>query len=113
MSTIKHRKKVHLRSIPAKGTKPSNKYKPNPDRTGQPNFNGTDNYAAAKLAVIAGAVNVFGDVLATIAAALALEESVASDYQDQQNQKAQEANMVNMQKQIDELTLQIKNLTKK
>jgi len=71
-----------------------------------------ENYAA-KLAIIAGAITTFGDALATVAAALALEETVASDNKDQQSQNNQEEKMLSMQKQIDSLTLQLKKISKK
>lgn len=91
-----------------------NKRKAKSRRNGQ---NSNDiGISAAKLAVIAGAVSTFGDVLATIAAALALEDGLDEDDGDdqtEQNLQMQEEKIASMQKQIDELTLQIKNLTKK
>ena len=65
---------------------------------------------SAKLAVIASAISTFGDALATVAAVLALEESIESDATDAKNQeiqKNQEKQMIKMQKQIDYLTNQL------
>ncbi|MBB3108818.1 hypothetical protein FHS18_000870 [Paenibacillus phyllosphaerae] len=67
---------------------------------------------AAKLAVVAGLVTTFGDILATWAATLALEEAAMTDLQDQANARMQEERLLQMQKQIDELSAQVKQLTK-
>ncbi|ULO06551.1 hypothetical protein H1230_26695 [Paenibacillus sp. 19GGS1-52] len=72
-----------------------------------------ENYAA-KLAIIAGVITTLGDVIATIAATLALEEITnAENNQDQQGQRDQEKKMLSMQKQIDSLTVQLKKLKNK
>ena len=68
---------------------------------------------SAKLAVIASAISTFGDALATVAAVLALEESIESDATDAKNQeiqKNQEKQMIKMQKQIDYLTNQLSQI---
>ena len=68
---------------------------------------------SAKLAVIASAISTFGDALATVAAVLALEESIESDATDAKNQeiqKNQEKQMIKMQKQIDYLTDQLSQI---
>ena len=68
---------------------------------------------SAKLAVIASAISTFGDALATVAAVLALEESIESDATDAKNQeiqKNQEKQMIKMQKQIDYLTEQLSQI---
>ena len=51
---------------------------------------------SAKLAVIASAISTFGDALATVAAVLALEESIESDATDAKNQEIQK----NQEKQM-------------
>ncbi|MGO4538819.1 hypothetical protein [Paenibacillus sp. 2TAB19] len=88
-----------------------NKSKGNPDRNGQ-NSKKTE-ISAAQLTLIAGAVVTFGDVLATIAGVLALEEELQDDAEQTEYLKMQDEKIESMQKQIDELTLQIKNLTRR
>ena len=67
---------------------------------------------SAKLALIASAITTFGDALATVAAALALEEAANSNTQDFQNQNSQDKQLIQMQKQIDYLTNQVAKLNK-
>ncbi|GGG62483.1 hypothetical protein [Paenibacillus radicis (ex Gao et al. 2016)] len=87
------------------------KNKPEPMDTGQ-SFSKSENNAA-KLALIGSAVTTFGDLITTIAAVIALEEIAASEILDQENQRIQDEKMSNMQKQIDYLTSQINQLSKK
>ncbi|WP_337101882.1 hypothetical protein [Paenibacillus sp. YIM B09110] len=88
-----------------------NKSKGIPGRNGQDSNNIEIN--SAKLAILAGAVTTFGDILGTIADALALEEGLQAEAEQTEYQKMQDEKIASMQKQIDELTLQIKNLAKK
>jgi hypothetical protein len=88
-----------------------NKSKGNPGRNGQDSNN--IEVSSAKLAILAGAVTTFGDILGTIAAALALEEELQAEAEQTEYQKMQDEKIESMQKQIDELTLQIKNLTRR
>ncbi|MGE6486812.1 hypothetical protein [Paenisporosarcina sp. NPDC076898] len=67
---------------------------------------------SAKLALIASVITTFGDALATVAAALALEEAANSNTQDFQNQNSQDKQLIQMQKQIDYLTNQVAKLNK-
>ncbi|MGB3259970.1 hypothetical protein [Paenisporosarcina sp.] len=67
---------------------------------------------SAKLALIASVISTFGDALATVAAALALEEAANSNTQDLQNQNSQDKQLIQMQKQIDYLTNQVAKLNK-
>ena len=57
---------------------------------------------AAKLAVIAGAITTFGDVLATMAAVLAIEEA--------RQEKNDSVDNNSVQKQIDYLSLEMERL---
>jgi TolA-binding protein len=68
---------------------------------------------SARLAIIASVITTFGDALATVSAVLALEESIQSDESDAKNQeiqKNQENQLIKMQKQIDDLTVQISQI---
>ncbi|CAM5182808.1 Translation initiation factor 2 OS=Ureibacillus acetophenoni OX=614649 GN=SAMN05877842_102400 PE=4 SV=1 [Ureibacillus acetophenoni] len=73
-------------------------------------FNGNENpeSQAAQLAVIAGLITTLGDGLATIASILALKES-----QQNQNNSSNNYDLKLMQKQIDELTKDVKIIKKK
>ena len=59
---------------------------------------------AAKLAVIAGSITTLGDGLATIAAAIALQELENSQVENGPSTKELEKQMKRMQKQLDYLT---------
>ncbi|PUB09451.1 hypothetical protein [Paenisporosarcina sp. OV554] len=88
-----------------------NKNNMNPGQRDQ-NAGLPENYPA-KLDIIASAITTFGDALATVAAILALEETVNSDAEDAKNQKNQEKQLMEMQKQIDSLTNQLSQINKK
>ncbi|MFF2091589.1 hypothetical protein [Paenibacillus sp. NPDC058174] len=87
------------------------KTKAEPMDMGQ-SFNKSENNAA-KLALIGSAVTTLGDFITTIAAVIALEELAVSDILDQENQRTQDEKMSNMQKQIDYLSAQLNQLSKK
>lgn len=69
-------------------------------------------YTAARIAIFADVVSTFGDFLATVADALALEEIKAADLLDQQEKQNQEDKMASMQQQIDRLSEQVNQLTR-
>ncbi|KUF35847.1 MULTISPECIES: hypothetical protein [Lysinibacillus] len=60
---------------------------------------------AAKLAVIAGAITTLGDAIATIAAGLALEDELKEN-------ESNSNDIDKLQKQIDELNYELKQLKK-
>ena len=62
---------------------------------------------SAKLALIAGAITTLGDVLATMAAVLAIEEE-----RQEQSEKGNNGNSKNMQKQLDYLTSEMEKIKK-
>ncbi|MFD4490998.1 hypothetical protein [Lysinibacillus fusiformis] len=74
---------------------------------GYRNSEGTESVSqAAKLAVIAGAITTLGDALATIAAGLALEDEL------KENESKNNNDMDKLQKQIDDLNYEMKQLKK-
>lgn len=70
--------------------------------------NETNLIGATELAVIAATITTIGDALAMLSAILALKEEA----QQQNDQKDQEKRMLNMQKQIDYLTLELTKMKK-
>lgn len=62
---------------------------------------------SAKLAVIAGAITTLGDVLATMASMLAIEEA-----RQEQSENVNIGNSKSMQKQLDYLTSEIEKIKK-
>lgn len=62
---------------------------------------------SAKLAVIAGVVSTFGDLLSTISAVLAIEEERQAE-----NNKSDNSDNKSMQKQIDYLSSELEKLKK-
>ncbi|MFC4811354.1 translation initiation factor 2 [Paenibacillus sp. GCM10023250] len=76
-----------------------------------PNTDQTEKLSA-KLAIIGGAFATLGDFLATISAALALEEIVEQDRQAEQEKNEQQEKIAHLQRQIDALKQQLERLTK-
>ncbi|HWL13090.1 MAG TPA: hypothetical protein VNQ57_08855 [Ureibacillus sp.] len=74
----------------------------------QNNSNEFPESQAAHLAVIAGLITTLGDGLATIAAALAIQEA----QQSSQNDSSNNSNQKNLQKQIDDLSKEVKQIKK-
>ncbi|KPN96268.1 hypothetical protein [Lysinibacillus sp. ZYM-1] len=73
---------------------------------GYRNSEGTETVGqAAKLAVIAGAISTLGDALATIAAGLALEDELREN-------ESKNNDIDKLQKQIDDLNYEMKQLKK-
>lgn len=63
---------------------------------------------AGELAVIAGLINTLGDGLATVAAALALQEA----QQSSQNHSTSDDSLQYLQKQIDDLSREVHQIKK-
>lgn len=74
------------------------------------NPNGFEEYTSDKLAFLGAVITTIGDVISTLAAAMALEESILEDAQQQKDQKEQEQKFQQMQKQIDDLTNQLSKM---
>ncbi|MBM7567564.1 hypothetical protein [Paenibacillus sacheonensis] len=87
-----------------------NNRRSHPRDNGQPLLK--SDHFSAKLAVIAGAFNILGDFLGTLSSTIALEEIAEEERQNQLDSKLQEERFASMQKQIDELTLQLNRLKK-
>jgi sensor domain CHASE-containing protein len=67
------------------------------------NQNDFEEHASDKLAILGSVISTIGDFISTIAAVMALDESILDDAQQQQDQKEQEEKFQKMQKQIDDL----------
>jgi len=74
------------------------------------NPNDFEEFTSDKLAFLGAVITTIGDVISTIAAAMALEESISADAQHQKDQKEQEQKFQNIQKQIDDLTKELSKM---
>ena len=74
------------------------------------NQNDFEEFTSDKLALLGSVINTIGDFISTIAAAMALEESILEDAQQQKDQKEQEQKFQKMQKQIDDLTNELSKM---
>jgi hypothetical protein len=74
------------------------------------NQNDFEEHASDKLAILGAVITTIGDVISTIAAVMALEESILDDARQQQDQKEQEQKFQKMQKQIDDLTNELSKM---
>jgi len=74
------------------------------------NPNDFEDFTSDKLAFLGAVITTIGDVISTIAAAMALEESILDDAQQQKDQKEQEQKFQQMQKQIDNLTNELSKM---
>lgn len=63
-----------------------------------------------KIGLISAVIVTIGDFLATIAVAMAIEDSVIEDQENEQEKKDQEQQLSKMQSQIEELQKEIRKL---
>jgi ribosomal protein S15P/S13E len=66
----------------------------------------------ARLALIGQFMVTFGDILSSTAAVILIEEGIEEDKQDETEKKEQEQQLAKMQKQIDSLQRELRQMKK-